>query len=208
MQLSERDFRILEAVIRAHIRTGEPVASFVVAQLLHEDVSSATIRNAFTRLTEDGFLLQPHTSAGRIPTKEAYATYTEALGNTYEAHMQTLKHALRVAERLQHELHLLTGIYDGHIQHLRGFSSLLHDSEMFDDSSARAIGDLLDAVIESPDELLTIPKGANVRILVRGGDVSGATLLVARAGPDRSLFAAGPMRMNYERALNLMTHEE
>lgn len=207
MPISERDFQVLEAVIRAHVLTGEPISSFAVAQSLDNDYSSATIRNAFVRLSEEGYLMQPHTSAGRVPTRAAYEAYVASLEQVYDARLQTLKHALLAAERLQNDLHLLTGIYDGHIQHLHGFSALLQDSEQFDESCARALGKLIDTVIASPDEFLGLPRGHGMRIVVHGEDASGATLLVARAGPERTLFAAGPMRMDYEHALNLMSHE-
>jgi len=207
MMLSDRDFHILQTVIRAHVLTGEPVSSLAVAEMLDDDLSSATIRATFARLTDGGFLQQPHTSAGRIPTKNAYEAYAESLEQAYEANIHTLKRALYAAERLQDELHMLTGIYDGEIQHLKGFSSLLHDRGIFDEACAQEIGDLLDAVISSPEQLLELPRGHSVRIIVRGDGGSGATLLVARAGPERSLFAAGPMRMNYEKALTLLNYE-
>lgn len=204
MNLSERDFLILQSVIRAHIRTGEPVSSLVVSEALGGDVSSATIRNTFAELDDAGYLYQPHTSAGRIPTSEAYALYAETLEHAHAANMLTLKRAMITASRLQDELHMLTGIFDGTIQHMSGFSSLLRDHETLDESCRVAIGDLLDAIIQNPSELLELPASHNVRIVVRGRDASGATLLVARAGPDKTLFAAGPMRMNYEHALYLL----
>lgn len=78
-QLAERKKAILVAVIESYIRTGEPVGSKVLVGLLDNAVSSATIRNDMADLAAMGFLEQPHTSAGRIPTPKAFRFYIDNL---------------------------------------------------------------------------------------------------------------------------------
>lgn len=70
-----RNQEILSAVVRTHIATGEPVASAAVAQQNQNRLSPATIRNIMARLETQGYLHQPHTSAGRVPTSKAYRFY-------------------------------------------------------------------------------------------------------------------------------------
>ena len=79
MELSKRRLEILSAVIRTHIDTGEPVGSKAVSELLENQVSSATIRNEMAVLGELGFLEQPHTSAGRVPSHIGYRLYVDRL---------------------------------------------------------------------------------------------------------------------------------
>lgn len=77
--LTEREARILEAVIRTYVETAEPAGSRTVAKRHGLGVSPATIRNAMSDLEEKGFLYHPHTSAGRIPTDLAYRYYVNTL---------------------------------------------------------------------------------------------------------------------------------
>lgn len=79
MKSDDRRLKILECVIDQFIRTGEPVSSNTVAAMLGYSVSSATIRNDMATLDRLGFLEQPHTSAGRMPTLIAYRTYISRL---------------------------------------------------------------------------------------------------------------------------------
>jgi heat-inducible transcriptional repressor len=77
--LSERTRRILAALIREYIETGEPVASAALARRAGLALSSATIRNVLAQLEEMGFVWQPHTSAGRVPTDLGYRFYVDLL---------------------------------------------------------------------------------------------------------------------------------
>ena len=79
MELDFRKCRILAAIIESYIDTGEPVGSKVLADMLGNCVSSATIRNEMAALTEMGYLAQPHTSAGRLPTAQALRLYVNDL---------------------------------------------------------------------------------------------------------------------------------
>lgn len=77
--LSERKLRILQFIIQEYIETAEPVGSRTISKNEALGVSAATIRNEMADLEEMGFLMQPHTSAGRIPSQEAYRLYVQKL---------------------------------------------------------------------------------------------------------------------------------
>jgi heat-inducible transcriptional repressor len=78
-QLSERELRVLEAVIQSYVETAEPAGSQTIARRFGLGVSPATIRNTMGELEEKGFLYHPHTSAGRIPTDRGYRIYVDNL---------------------------------------------------------------------------------------------------------------------------------
>jgi heat-inducible transcriptional repressor len=77
--LRPRHLEILNAVVRCYIETGEPVGSRTLAKLGHDALSPATIRNVMADLADEGYLSQPHTSAGRIPTEKAFRVYVASL---------------------------------------------------------------------------------------------------------------------------------
>src|SRR5437868_11485092 len=79
MEQSERSSRILAALVREYIALGEPVPSSVLVSASGLNVSSATVRNILARLEDEGFVQQPHTSAGRIPTDRGYRFYVDLL---------------------------------------------------------------------------------------------------------------------------------
>ncbi|MDR3645677.1 MAG: heat-inducible transcription repressor HrcA, partial [Clostridia bacterium] len=78
-ELAERKKRILCAIVEAYVATGEPVGSKVLASVTGMGLSSATIRNEMFELVELGYLEQPHTSAGRIPSQKGYRLYVDSL---------------------------------------------------------------------------------------------------------------------------------
>jgi heat-inducible transcriptional repressor len=78
-ELTERSRRLLATLVREYIETGEPVSSQVVAHRSGLGVSSATVRNALAQLEEAGYLHQPHTSAGRVPTDRGYRAFVDLL---------------------------------------------------------------------------------------------------------------------------------
>mgnify|MGYP000488786109 CR=1 FL=1 len=79
MELTERKVKILQAVIRNYLETGEPVGSRTISKYTDLNLSSATIRNEMADLEEMGYIVQPHTSAGRIPTDKGYRLYVDDL---------------------------------------------------------------------------------------------------------------------------------
>ena len=78
-ELSERELRVLEAVIQSYVETAEPAGSRTLSRRFGLGVSPATIRNTMSDLEEKGYLYHPHTSAGRVPTDKAYRLYVDAL---------------------------------------------------------------------------------------------------------------------------------
>ena len=79
MKLDLRKLKILTAIVETYIDTGEPVSSKMLAQKLDINVSPATIRNDMAALFDMGFLEQPHTSAGRVPSHLGYRIYVDQL---------------------------------------------------------------------------------------------------------------------------------
>ena len=77
MEPAARKKQILSAIVESYIQTGEPVGSKALIQEAGLKVSSATVRNDMADLTERGYIVQPHTSAGRIPTQRGYRYYVD-----------------------------------------------------------------------------------------------------------------------------------
>ena len=79
MELDERKKKILYAIIKTYLETGEPVGSRTISKYADLNLSSATIRNEMSDLEEMGYIIQPHTSAGRIPSDKGYRFYVDQL---------------------------------------------------------------------------------------------------------------------------------
>ena len=91
MELDERKMKILQAVIRNYMETGEPVGSRTISKYTDLNLSSATIRNEMADLEELGYILQPHTSAGRIPSDKGYRLYVDSMMQENERQVEELK---------------------------------------------------------------------------------------------------------------------
>lgn len=98
MELSEREQKVLFHVIDEFIRSGDPVASGTVAKREPIQVSSATVRNVMGKLEDGGFLVQPHTSAGRIPTAQGMRRYVDLLARFGEQEDANLMMASELEE--------------------------------------------------------------------------------------------------------------
>lgn len=91
MELDERKQKILQAIIRNYLETGEPVGSRTISKYTDLNLSSATIRNEMSDLEEMGYILQPHTSAGRIPSDKGYRFYVDTMLEEKEREVEELK---------------------------------------------------------------------------------------------------------------------
>lgn len=90
MELSERKLQILQTIIDEYLGTAEPVGSRAISKKNSLGLSSATIRNEMADLEEMGFLIQPHTSAGRVPSDTAYRFYVNSMMKRYKIGMETI----------------------------------------------------------------------------------------------------------------------
>lgn len=91
MELSDRKQKILQAVIDEYVGTAEPVGSRAISKRNELGLSSATIRNEMADLEEMGFLIQPHTSAGRVPSDTGYRFYVNSLMKRYQMSVDALE---------------------------------------------------------------------------------------------------------------------
>lgn len=100
--LSDRKMKILHAVIKNYLETGEPVGSRTISKYTDLNLSSATIRNEMADLEELGYILQPHTSAGRIPSDKGYRLYVDMLMEEKEQELSEMQEQmLDKADRME-----------------------------------------------------------------------------------------------------------
>lgn len=184
MELGERKQKILAAIIDAYIQTGEPVGSKALVEMLDNAVSSATIRNDMADLAAAGYLEQPHTSAGRIPTARAFRLYIDSL-----MRRQTLSEKRRPGNRG----------YAGRGCGRPGSGSLRWPPRHWPPSPVGA------AVTTTPDQ-----QGSTIRRIevMRSGSRSAALLLMTSSGVLRSRLcrfeceADGPLLDRLSKTLN------
>ena len=89
--LSDRKLKILHAIIQNYLETGEPVGSRTISKYTDLNLSSATIRNEMADLEEMGYIMQPHTSAGRIPSDKGYRLYVDMLMEEKEQELSEMQ---------------------------------------------------------------------------------------------------------------------
>ncbi|WP_027438118.1 heat-inducible transcriptional repressor HrcA [Lachnospira multipara] len=98
MDLDERKVKILKAIIHNYLETGEPVGSRTISKLEGVNLSSATIRNEMADLEELGYIIQPHTSAGRIPSDKGYRFYVDDMMRQRESNVSKREARLSIKE--------------------------------------------------------------------------------------------------------------
>ncbi len=104
VELDERKLKILQAVVRNYLETGEPVGSRTISKYTDLNLSSATIRNEMADLEEMGYILQPHTSAGRIPSDLGYRIYVDHMMAEKDREVQEIKEMLLEKEEKMDQL--------------------------------------------------------------------------------------------------------
>lgn len=223
--MTERQAQILASIIEQYAEVAAPVGSVTLAKLF--GVSSATIRAEMARLEEMGFITQPHTSAGRIPTDKGYRFYvntltsendsvldrsTRAIEARVSPHADKADRAIRSAVdslvELTHNLGLAT---IGDQMYMSGIGNLFSQPEFTRGEHVQAVANLLDNLEPwlreaAPNEPLNVYIGSENPI----GKASGATLIISRfRSPysDRSYIGIlGPTRQSYARTMRLVRH--
>ena len=93
VEMDERKLKILQAIIRNYMATGEPVGSRTISKYTDLNLSSATIRNEMSDLEDMGYIIQPHTSAGRIPSDKGYRLYVDTMMEQKDREVEDMKNA-------------------------------------------------------------------------------------------------------------------
>ncbi len=222
--MTDRQVKLLIAIIEQYAEIAAPVGSVTLAKLFA--VSSATIRSEMARLEELGYITQPHTSAGRIPTDKGYRHYVNLLTEggqpaqpgrsayALEARVasagdradRVIRSAVDSLVELTHNLGLAT---IGDELYLAGMGNLFSQPEFLQGTNARSVARLLDNLEPwlreaAPTEPLNVYIGSENPI----GKSSGATLIVSRFRSPYSdssyIGVLGPTRQSYGRVMHLV----
>ncbi len=221
--MTDRQAKILQAIIEQYAEVASPVGSSLLAKLF--GVSSATIRSEMAELEHQGFISQPHTSAGRVPTDKGYRFYVNELAladykpsesraeRALEARVnsgghpeRTIRNTVDTLVELTHNLGLAT---IGPQLYMSGLSNLFGQPEFMHPAQAQEVARLLDNLEPwlreaAPNQPLSVYIGQENPI----GRSAGASLIVSRF---RSPFSdssyigvLGPTRQSYRDVMNLV----
>jgi heat-inducible transcriptional repressor len=106
MDLTQRQEKILQVLIKEYIDSAMPISSDLLKKRSNLNVSPATIRNELQELTDLGYIMQPHTSAGRIPTEKGYEFFVEILFDTNDPSQYIYREIKEAKEKIEKELQL------------------------------------------------------------------------------------------------------
>ncbi len=223
--MTPRATKILEAVIREYITTGEPVSSRKLLKKYDFEVKDATIRNELNTLIGSGFLSQVHISSGRLPTDKAYRFLVQRiLEDLGEVEFKVSRSLGEISEEfsrhqfddfvndLSEELELLSvgyelqegEVFKSGLQEL--FSQLTHDAEIYDPRQTFEIVKDFELLDERMSDLLNfVKKDSQPRVFIGKSPITKSRELSVIAdrykinGDEFVLAAVGPKRMDYER---------
>ncbi len=220
--MSPRQEQILHAIVQTYAKTAEPVGSMSLCEQF--ETSSATIRAEMAALEQGGYIMQPHISAGRVPTDKGYRAYVNSLEETahdsrHEQAMarqilgageveRTIKNAVESLAHVTSNLGL--GTISGNL-YLSGMASLFQHPEFNGGERAYEVARLLDSLEEwlaeaAPNAPISVYIGRENPI----GRASGATLIISRfESPFSSrsyVGVLGPTRQNYGPVIGLVQY--
>lgn len=222
MEIGERKKEILYTIIKEHIETALPISSGNLVGKYDLGISSATVRNEMAELEEQGYIYQPHTSAGRIPTEKAYSLYVSELEldedykEDYSKIDKTLKNLTE--QDLKQTAKALTDIsqcavfwaFHKHNLYYTGISNLFHQPEFKHENQIYDISTVIDRMEEIIDNIFDDING-DINILVGSQNPfsSSCSVVMAkyRRGDHESLIGIlGPMRMDYKKNIKLINY--
>lgn len=217
MTTVDRDLSILEYIIRDYIHTAEPVSSARISKIIRHRASPATVRNVMMRLDEEGYLQQPHTSAGRTPTDKAYRYFADLiLGEEEkdEAKDEDARIPKKMSEMHQfvrdiaEETGLFTMLGMGHDDIVwAGMDELFDEPEFHEYDVARAFASFIE---EAPLRISRFYEyeGHAPRVLIGKENPFPGLIyfssVVGRPNKSTVIISIGPKRMDYEHATTVI----
>lgn len=223
--MTDRQHKILNAIVEQYAEVASPVGSMLLAKLF--DVSSATVRAEMAELERLGYIAQPHTSAGRVPTDKGYRLYVNNLNENSQLQIPQGRAEKALAARVQHagapermirnavdtlvELtHNLGLATIGNQLYMSGLSNLFGQPEFMNGMQVQQVASLLDNLEPwlreaAPNKPLSVYIGAENPI----GRAAGCSLIISRFHSpfsDHSYIGTlGPTRQSYRAVMNLVS---
>lgn len=220
--ISERKQFLLETIIKEYVKTAQPVSSGGLVDKYKLDISPATVRNEMMELEEEGYIYQPHTSSGRVPTEIAYELFLEALRDSKkkrvlkEADEKVLADifkkdgvALRQTAKIISELAggAVFWAFNKNDLYYTGLSNLFSQPEFKQVDAVCDVSGIIDRMEEIIDDIFEeLQEGEQTLIGSKNpfGNFLSAILVKYRYEGAHGLFGIlGPMRMDYNRNLAL-----
>ncbi|OGZ43693.1 MAG: hypothetical protein A2719_01200 [Candidatus Ryanbacteria bacterium RIFCSPHIGHO2_01_FULL_45_22] len=213
--LSEREQDVLEVIIRDYITNATPVSSERVREISGREVSSATFRAIMGDLETSGYLVQPHTSAGRIPTQKGYRFFVDSCityPSSQDNHQRSYDNPEDLIRYIVSQTRLL-GVYVHRRENVYvqfGIGPALRSPEFSDTEHACAFGDFVDAVQNISDlyhnMLAKEHKSQAIFIERENPTPEGRSLgvVVSQSNNNGTIFVIGPSRMDYEQVLRIL----
>jgi len=223
--INERKKFLLETIIKEYIDSAQPVSSGTLVNKYDLDISPATVRNEMMALEEEGFIYQPHTSAGRIPTEKAYNLYLEEIVDKEDdkkflaSHQKNLddvfdynETAYKKTAKLISEISGGTVFWAFHKNDLfyTGISNLFSQPEFKQVDVVCDVSEIIDRLEEIIDEIFEdLEEGEKVFIGSKnpfGSFLSSVILKYKVENKSAVLGIIGPLRMNYEKNLGIIKY--
>jgi len=219
-RLDTRKEQLLAAVVREHAKSAEPVASDTMKDKAGLDISPATIRNEMVALEKAGYLRQPHTSAGRVPTEAGYRYYIAHCleDKNVEEDVKELRVIMRGVEEVELRMKRLARSLAGEVRegvfvgftpqssYYTGLSYLFEQPEFESVDLVRDLSEIIDNLDRVISELFdeVVP---GVRVYVGTENPFGVncgTVLLCSGTDQPMMGVLGPMRMDYDRTVAMM----
>lgn len=220
--ISERKKFLLETIIKEYIQTAQPVSSGSLVEKYKLDISPATVRNEMMELEEDGYIYQPHTSAGRVPTEIAYQLYLSEMpsakarvlkdseAKALEAVFSHNEQAYKQSAKIIAELSGAAVFWAFHKNDLyyTGLSTLFAQPEFKQVDTVCDVSSVIDRLEEIIDESFE-NFSLGEQVLIGSGNpfgnfLSAVVLKYKREKKDGVFGLIGPMRMDYAKNLALI----
>jgi len=218
--LSERQQEIIKSLVKEYIKTAEPISSKFLFEKHDFGLCPSSIRIELQYLINEGYLEQPHTSAGRIPTDKAYRFFVDHLKTENEEKTQNIlqkrldKHTdtLRTASLLAKELSDLSSSFIalnlGGIIIKEGFDEIINKPEFKDKDFITSFSEMIENL---EDNMQKINKGTGVKIYIGGENINprwkNISIICSDCNLDSkkaTISMLGPKRMDYQKNINLI----
>jgi len=230
MEISKRQEKLLELTVREYIRKGRPISSKALTKRYNLKVSPATIRNELQELSRKGYLFQPHTSAGRVPSDKGYRFFVNNLierRNKELIDRELIKEIKEMERKIKDEIRFfqemtryfadlsnsLTISYflEKSILWREGWGKVFQDPEFEDRKKMRSFLRLVNDFEEGIEDIFSLEKEENCPLVFIGEESPfksrDFTIMVSRCGfPEKKSYFAilGPKRMAYDKNIILL----